>query len=469
MVLITEGKVIMSYAVKLKNRQNKLGVWGIGYIGYSTMLHFANEGVECVAYDPNSARVELVNSGEHPVPGLTGWLDIDPLPLLKNGTFAATSQITEILNDDVLIHMVAVPTERGGKPWWEPLQSVAEQLAAYLELTKSNERQAPLIVIESTLAPGSIDRKVIPEFEKRGLQVGRDYKLSLAPRRDWFISADKNLATLDRIYAGLDESSADETQHLLGLVCSTLHRANSYRTGELVKCVENAFRHTEIVLANQLSLAYPNIDVIEALQLASTKWNMGLFQPSFGTGGYCVPLAGQYLLEGANNSEALSLLTAAYQSDLDMRFQVAKAVEERKRKSVGILGLSYRGDLQVSVMSPTRLIAKHLNTFGIKVKVNDPFFSTVEIKDATGAAQFDFPEDIDQFDTLLVATDHSAYLTDEVKREVLARAENLLILDNFGLWKNWDWPDGAQYFVAGARGWLQDDERVPALSADSLI
>lgn len=448
----------MNYAAELLGGSGRAGIWGAGYIGYTTMLHLADCGIHCTAYDPDDRKVVLVNQGEHPVPGLAGWLTIEPGPHVAAGRLKATTEVGELLAPDVLVHIVAIPTEKGGQPWWEPLHDVVSRLAEFIAGSRNDAARPPLIIVESTLTPGTVDKRILPVFAEWRLEVGRDLLLGVAPRRDWFVAPDKTLATLDRVYCGVTEESAQATEEVLGLLCTRLHRASNYRVGEMVKCTENAFRHLEIALANQLAIAYPDVDIAEVLDLASTKWNMGSYRPSFGTGGYCIPLAGQYVIEGAKHPESLSLLAAAYESDLQMRWHVAKAVTHRDRQRAGILGLSYRGDLKVAVMSPSILIAKHLRDAGVEVKVHDPYYSDTEVFDLTGSPTFELPGDIGLFDTLIVSTNHSDYLRKEVRDAVLARAKDLLIIDNFGTWSDWPWPPGAQYYRSGSPGWIAQGE-----------
>jgi nucleotide sugar dehydrogenase len=279
------------------------------------------------------------------------------------------------------------------------------------------------------------------------------------------------LEKVDRICCGVDRASAEATRDVLGLVCGRLHMASDYRIGEMVKCVENAFRHLDIVMANQLSLAYPDVDICEVLQLASTKWNMEFFQPGFGTGGYCIPLAGQYLIEGARDPDALGIVSRALADDVAMRRIVAEAVVRRGCRNVGILGLSYRGDLKVTVMSPALLIARSLIELGASVKVNDPLYTPEEIADATGAPAFRVPEDLHQFDALVVNAAHSRYSQPDVRSAILALSSRQLTIDSQGQWSSWPWPEGAQYFRAGSAGWLGGREQLdrPAMESGAWM
>src|SRR5205085_12248418 len=110
----------------------------------------------CLGYDPDPQKVALINRGGHPVPGLNDWINIDPLPLLADHRIRATGNVQEVLGRNVLVHVVAVPTERDGQPWWEPLRQVVNHLADALA-ARGHRRTTPLVVIEYTLAPGTTD------------------------------------------------------------------------------------------------------------------------------------------------------------------------------------------------------------------------------------------------------------------------------------------------------------------------
>ena len=161
----------------------------------------------------------------------------------------ATYNYKDLITNDFLVHFVAIPTEKDGKPYYKPLLSVLNNISKIDRLSKN----PPIIIIESTLAPKVSDKKIIPFLKKKKLIIGKNILLSVAPRRDWFIEGVKNLENLDRVYGSTDEKSAKVTKDVLSIVCKKLHLASSYKVSEMVKSVENAYRHMDITLANQLS------------------------------------------------------------------------------------------------------------------------------------------------------------------------------------------------------------------------
>jgi nucleotide sugar dehydrogenase len=449
-VLVPKREVLRK---QLLQGEKSIGAWGTGYIGFSTMANYAVNGVRCIGTDISRDRVETINSGTLPVSNMQYWLGFDIGPLVRAGLIRATTNWKELLSKDVAVHFVAVPTEKEGKPQDEALLDVLYKIARIGELEFP---QAPLVIIESTLTPKKTDELVLPAFEDKGLAVGKDILVGVAPRRDWFISPEKNLKTLPRIVGGTTKETTELMIEALSIVCDHLIRAADHKHAEMVKSIENAYRHVEITLANQLSLAYPRIDMTEVLRLVGTKWNIGTYHPSFGTGGYCIPLASQYVMAGADNPEYLSILERTIETDSRLPFIVAESIVKRGLGKVGILGLSYKGDLKIHTLSPTVRIAKLLQEEGVSVKVNDPYYTSHEVQDILGIEAFEFPEGMGEFDAILVVAGHRRYraVPDSAILNNLTNCR--LVLDNVEeTWKDLNLKEyGIEYHAAGDAGWL---------------
>ncbi|MDQ4024370.1 MAG: nucleotide sugar dehydrogenase, partial [Actinomycetota bacterium] len=374
-------------------------MWGTGHIGYSSMCHFAERGVRIVGVDVDPEKVELINRGDNPIFAMDYWLGFTPKYLYESGVARATTQWEELIAKDVLVHLVCIPTERFGKPYFDILEEICRKLTTFRDLPTA---APPVVIIESTLAPNTADNVVIPIFEAAGMQVGRDVLIGCAPRRDWFGTPDKSLRTLPRIIGGTDGATTAVMKDVLGIVCENLLPAPDHHHAEVVKSIENAYRHMEIALANELALAYPGLDVRTVLQLVGTKWNVGTFHPSLGVGGYCIPLASLYVLEGATHPEYLTLLEATVSSSEAQPKRVAQYLVDRGDvKKVGILGLSYIGNVKVWSQSPTIEVVRVLKQSGIDVAVHDPHYSADEIKRIADAETFDFPRGLADFDTVI--------------------------------------------------------------------
>jgi nucleotide sugar dehydrogenase len=245
-------------------------------------------------------------------------------------------------------------------------------------------------------------------------------------------------------------------QESLGIVCDHLLYAPDHKHAEMIKSIENAYRHMGITLANQLTLAYPGINMTEVLKLVGTKWNIETYHPSFGTGGYCIPLSSQYVLLGADRPEKLTLLENTVNTDRMFPGIVSDSLIARGAKKVGVLGLAYKGDLKVHILSPAIKIVERLKEHGVEVKLHDPYYTAEEIKQILGVPTFEFPEGLKEFDTLVIVSDHRMYLSTP-DREIKSNMEKCrLILDNTELWKHIDFGPSMEYHVAGDINWLGD-------------
>lgn len=437
----------MNYKKLLKSKKFKIAVWGTGYIGLSTMVYFSKKKIKCVGFDINKEKIRKINSGVLPLPDLKSWFGFDIKSLVNQNYLKATSDFKNLITEDFLVHFIAIPTEKDGKPYYKPLINVLNNIAKI----NHNVKNPPLVIVESTLAPKVSDKKIIPFLKKKNLTVGKNILLSIAPRRDWFIEGGKNLENLDRVYGSTDKRSTKVTKDVLSIVCKKLHVASSYRVSEMVKSVENAYRHMDITLANQLSLAFPGDNIREVLKLVGTKWNLETFHPGIGAGGYCIPLSSRYILSQVKNPNKLSLLRETIKTDDGMSRSIANSISKKGLKKIGVLGLSYKGDLKVSVLSKVIPLVKSLVKKKLKVRLFDPYFSKKEIYKAVKVKTFNFPKDLSKFDCLIITVDHKQF---KIQKKILEK--NLknckLIIDHDGAWKKYNLKNN--YHLTGDHGWI---------------
>jgi len=430
----------------------RIGVWGNGFIGFSTLANFANNGVEGIGYDIDEEIVETINEGSVPIDTLEHWLGFDTDELVQSGLMGATTDHTELLAEDVRVHFVCVPTERDGEPWAAPLRETVDRIRTG---PWAETEESVLLIIESTLTPGMAEAVVRPTFEASEMVVGEDVFFGVAPRRDWFTSPDKSLSDIPRVFGGVDGQATEEMSDVLGIVTEDLIEATDHEHAEMVKSVENAYRHMGITLANQLARAYPDRDVREVLELAATKWNIPAYYPSVGVGGYCIPLSSKYVLSGATNEEELSLLREAVRSDNSQPAVVAEAVAGSSVETVTILGLAYKGDVKVDVLSPTIDLVEEFQRHGVDVRVNDPYFDDDYVEEKTGAASVDFPNGLTGTEAVIIAAGHRRYHYTQHDKIIDRLEECSLVLDSPRVWDDVDFRGSdIEYYYTGAKGWL---------------
>ena len=438
----------MNYKKLLKSKKFKIAIWGTGYIGLSTMVYFSKEKIKCLGYDIDKQKVKKINSGVIPLADLKNWFGFDIKKLVKSNFLKATTKYNDLISENFLAHFIAVPTEKNGKPYFKALFDVLNKIT---KVRNKNVKTPPIIIVESTLAPKITDTKIIPFLKKRKLKLGQNILLSIAPRRDWFIEGVKNLRNLDRVYGSPDSKSAKVAREVLSIVCKKIHLASSHKVSEMVKSVENAYRHMDITLANQLSVAFPKENIREVLELVGTKWNLETYHPGIGTGGYCIPLSSRYILSQVRDNKKLTLLRETIKTDDKMNLLIARSIAKKGFKRIGILGLSYKGDLKVSVLSKVIPLVRALKKNGLNIKLFDPYFTSKEIKNILGIKTFKFPDDLTKFDCVIVSVDHKRFKIPALKlKKYLKNCK--YIIDHDGAWKNYDL--GSNYHLSGDTGWI---------------
>ncbi len=400
----------------LLNGKEKIGIWGVGYIGLTNAIYFAESGVKSVCFDINRAVVDEINQGIVRIPNLESWMNLQLQPFVVRSLIQATTDFNELRGCP--IHFIAVPTEREEKPWLDAIKDVLKKIKSFGD--------DKLIAIESTLTPGAVDKLT----EELGLRN----PIAVAPRRDWFQSPEMNLRSLPRVFGVNKPEYEPEFRGVLSIVCNKLLTASSHKVAEMVKSVENSLLHVPVAYALEVGRAYPNINISEVFDLASTHWRIPKYSLSFGTGGYCIPLSTQYVVAGAERPHELKIAKGVIESDRNQPKYISKNVKGNK---IAILGICYKGDLKVCILSPTLKIAAELgkehrdNT----LRFFDPYYSPQEIKAITGGESLAFPADLASFSTIILGPAHRVFrqLTrEEIKTNIKPGTR---ILDSQGCWE----------------------------------
>lgn len=422
--------------------KTRIAVWGSGFIGATAAMAFASEGVRVTCYDVNEHAVKMINKGQLAIANLEYWFGATMAEFVEKGLIQATHDWNDLTSPEYVVHLIAVPTEREGRPWDGALLDVLGKLKTL--------ETPPLVIIESTLIPGQLDT-----LDLGGLRVG------VAPRRDWFHSPDKNLRTLHRVFAGLTPDVTDDMRQVISIVCDNLAPASSHLVAELVKSVENSLLHVPAVYATQLAKAYPHVNIGEVLALAATHWRIGRYYPSLGTGGYCIPLSSQYVKAGAREPQHLTILDAAVDSDTLEPYFMAGRVSALCKGDVAVLGISYKGDLKVHVLSPALPVLAHLcKQAHLNVHVNDPYYTDAELKDITSATPFGLEEDLGRFTGIILVSDHKAYGRVPLHRLLAELKPGTIVVDNYGIWSKHRrelLEAGINYHKVGDSGWTLDN------------
>lgn len=424
-----------------------IAVWGLGLIGYTLAGELARCGRRCLIRDIDPERVRRLNEGELPFRHLPS-LPHSYAHEAQSGALRATGDPGELLTIDHPIHVLCVPTERDGNIDSNTLAEVIEQIA-------TGAQARPLyVVIESTIAPAWLDTIVHPTFASAGLEHGVDYHLGASPRRDWLTAHGHTLASIPKIIGGDSPQAVRMMRALYGPACGQLLEAHDAKHAALVKVVENYFRYRDILLANELSKLMPWYDITSVLRLASTKWNMDLYHPSLGIGGYCVPLAKDYL----GQEPGLEAFADELNTEEEKIFSEARSAlrGHGQFQTVAILGIAYAPGMKIHTRSPGVRLARELADEGSTVLVHDPLYSPEEVARITGGTPLRFPEGLRACDSVLVMTDHQLYRDIEHRRLLAHLDPNSCVVDNLGTWSDRAFPGSLRYREVGDRGYFAD-------------
>lgn len=273
----------MSLFSKIKSKEEKISIIGLGYVGMPIAVSFAKK-TNVIGFDINMDKINLYKHG------------IDPTK--EVGDEIIKSTLVEFTNDETKLreakfHIIAVPTPVNSDhtPDLKPLESASRIVGR--NLTKGS-----IVVFESTVYPGVTEEICVPILEKEsGLKCGDDFKVGYSPER--INPGDKlhRLESIVKVVSGMDEESLEIIAKVYELVVSAgVYGAKSIKVAEAAKVIENSQRDINIAFMNELSIIFNimGIDTMSVLEAAGTKWNFLKFYPGL-VGGHCIGIDPYYL------------------------------------------------------------------------------------------------------------------------------------------------------------------------------
>jgi UDP-N-acetyl-D-galactosamine dehydrogenase len=360
---------MMSLYQKIINRQEKISLVGLGYVGMPIAIAFAKKA-EVIGFDVNTAKIELYKSG------------IDPTNEVGNEAILNTT--VEFTSDEKKLreakfHIVAVPTpvNKDHTPDLSLVESASHTLGR-------NLAKGSIVVYESTVYPGVTEDICMPILEKvSGLKCGVDFKIGYSPERINPGDKKHRLETIVKIVSGMDQETLDTVANVYELVVEAgVYRAKSIKVAEAAKVIENSQRDINIAFMNELSIIFNRmgIDTKAVLEAAGTKWNFINFYPGL-VGGHCIGVDPYYLTYKAEEMGYHSQIIlagrkindniAAYVVENTVK-QMIKANKHIKGSKVAIFGVTFKENCPDVRNTKVVDIVRGLEEYGIDVKIVDP-------------------------------------------------------------------------------------------------
>ena len=389
---------------KLLNKQTKLALVGLGYVGLPIAMEFARK-VSVIGYDINEKRLEKLRN------------HIDPCNELLMSDFADkdilfTSSADRL--EEASFYIIAVPTpiDRHNQPDLQPLLGATRTVGKVL-------KRGDYVVYESTVYPGCTEEDCIPILEEiSGLKVGVDFKVGYSPER--INPGDKvhTLTNMVKIVSGCDSEALDMVARVYELIVEAgVHRAESIKVAEAAKIIENTQRDVNIALMNELSIIFDRmgINTYDVLEAAGTKWNFLPFSPGL-VGGHCIGVDPYYLVHKAKELKyhPKMINSGRFVND-SMGGYIAKKVV-KKMISLGknilgahvlVMGITFKENVSDIRNSKVVDIINELKDFGVNVDVVDPHASPEEVIHEYGIHLKEHPKK--DYDAVVVAVAHKKY------------------------------------------------------------
>lgn len=396
----------MSLYEKLINKEEKLSLVGLGYVGMPIAVAFASKGIDVIGFDLNKSKIELYKSGVDPTKEVGD-------EVIKNTLVKFTSDENELKK--AKFHIVAVPTpvNTDHTPDLTPVIGASE-------IVGRNLVKGSVVVYESTVYPGVTEDVCIPILEKEsGLKCGIDFKIGYSPER--INPGDKvhRLENIHKIVSGMDKESLEEIKNVYDLVIEVgTHPVSTIKTAEAVKVVENSQRDINIAFMNELAMVFDRmgIDTNEVVDGMNTKWNALGFRPGL-VGGHCIGVDPYYFTYEAEKLGYHSqiILNGRIVNDGMGRFVADAAIKNMiavgqapKKSKVVILGLTFKENCPDTRNSKVDDIIKRLNEYEIVPLVVDPWASERDAMNEYGITLTKL-EDVKDADCVIVAVAHNEF------------------------------------------------------------
>ena len=390
----------------LSEKKDRIAVVGLGYVGLPLAIHMANE-FDVTGFDVNSERISELNTGLD----RTNEVLADEL---KKTTVFFTSSPDELAKCRLIIVAVPTPIDEFNNPDLRPLQSASTIVGKHLV-------KGSCIAFESTVYPGATEEICKPILEKEsGLTFGADFSLGYSPERINPGDREHTFDKIVKIVSGSDDATLEFLANVYGKVVKAgIHKASSIKVAEAAKVIENTQRDLNIALMNELSMIFDRMDVdtLEVLNAAGTKWNFLPFKPGL-VGGHCIGVDPYYLtfkaqalkchpemiLAGRRINDAMGKYVA--EKTVKMLITAGKQVLGSK---IALLGLTFKENVPDLRNTRTVDIVSELEDYGARVLVHDPMADAGEAMKYYGITLHSL-ERLSGVDAVIIAVSHKSYM-----------------------------------------------------------
>ena len=385
-----------------------LGVIGLGYVGLPLVVESCNSGLKVFGYDNNSDKVKKLQNGTSPIEDISD--EMLKKALQKDLTI---SDSPEALKDCEHI-VISVPTPLTD---YQPDLSYVKAAARTIAENISKDQ---VIILESTTYPGTTIEVLIPEIESISkLKAGKDFHVGYSPERIDPGNETWNFKNTPKVISGIDDNSTKKIKNFYEKIIDEVVEVSGTKEAEMVKLLENTYRHVNIAFINELAILCNmlDIDIWEVVEAAKTKpFGFESFRPGPGVGGHCIPIDPNYLsFKTRQIGKPVRFVELAQEINNTMPSYIVSRILEKmnslqkpmKNSNILILGVSYKKDISDTRESPSIDIIENLVSKGVNVSFYDPYVESLNLNVSVNKEQ-DI-SNFDNYDLILFHTSHSEF------------------------------------------------------------
>lgn len=390
----------------MNSSNNTIAVIGLGYVGLPLAVEFGKIR-SVVGFDINQGRISELLKGKD------STLEVSQKDLVAANFLTFTSDIESLRGCRVFIITVPTPIDQAKRPELNPLVKASETVGSVMQ-------EGSIVIYESTVYPGCTDEVCVPVLERcSGLTYNKDFFCGYSPER--INPGDKvnTLTSIRKITSGSTPESAKAVDELYSsIIKAGTFPASSIKVAEAAKVIENTQRDINIALVNELSVIFDRleIDTVEVLEAAGSKWNFLPFRPGM-VGGHCIGVDPYYLTHEAEEvGYNPQVILAGRRINDNMGRYVARNVIRRMlqnsidvaRSTVGVMGITFKENCPDIRNSKVIDVVRELQKWNVKVVVADPWASPDEVKHEYGI-ELGSIDAASKVDSLVVAVAHNEY------------------------------------------------------------
>jgi len=387
----------------------KVGVIGLGFVGLPLSLLFNKKGFMVTGFDIDEDKIQKLTHGKSFISDIE---DEHVISAISSGHFMVTSDFDWIKEQDILIVCVPTPLNENNLPDLSYLKKAGETMTPRL-------KGGQLVVLESSIYPGTTREFFKPILEQNGLTVGEDFYLAYSPER--IDPGNKNLQVheIPKLVSGVTSSCTNKVYNVYGQVYDEVVKVSSIEIAEITKLLENSYRFINISFINEFAILCDqlNIDVWEVIEAASTKpYGFQPFYPGPGIGGHCIPIDPLYLMYKAKQigaphefislSQKVNHLYHSYSTDqLINIFPKEKPIQDINTL---IYGVTYNPDIVDARESSAIKIIQSIMDKGIVVNFHDPYVEKLHITENVVMKSVQLTKKLlQEVDCVIILTDHT--------------------------------------------------------------